>query len=67
MADVTLRGVMKVFPGGATAVATGYLGGHLSFVRGVGQGERGLEDRGDAIGAVGAMLDLDESARLIGR
>ena len=35
-------GVVWALVGGATALATGYLGGHLSFGRGVGMGHRGL-------------------------
>jgi uncharacterized membrane protein len=37
-----LRGVLWALAGGGLAWATGYLGGHLSFSRGVGTGARGL-------------------------
>jgi hypothetical protein len=38
-----LRGVGYGMLGGAGAMATGYLGGHLSFARQAGTGERGLQ------------------------
>jgi uncharacterized membrane protein len=37
-----LRGMAWALSGGAMAVVTGYLGGHLSFARAVGTGERSL-------------------------
>jgi uncharacterized membrane protein len=37
-----LRGVTMGVLGGGVAIFTGYLGGHLSFARGVGTGERGM-------------------------
>jgi uncharacterized membrane protein len=37
-----LRGMAWALTGGAMAVVTGYLGGHLSFARNVGTGERSL-------------------------
>jgi uncharacterized membrane protein len=40
--DHHVRGVLWGFVGGLGAVATGYLGGHLSFARSVGTGERGV-------------------------
>jgi hypothetical protein len=39
-----LRGAALALAGGSVAMFTGYLGGHLSFARGVGVGPRGLED-----------------------
>jgi uncharacterized membrane protein len=48
-------GVAAALAGGALAVGTGYLGGHLSFARSVGVGPRGLGEDGDA------YLDLTES------
>lgn len=39
------RGRVWALVGGALALATGYLGGHLSFGRGVGVGHRGLPRR----------------------
>ena len=36
-------GVASGLAGGALAVATGYLGGHLSFARQIGTGQRGLD------------------------
>jgi uncharacterized membrane protein len=38
-----LRGKLWGLAGGTLALGSGYLGGHLSFGRGVGQGLRGLE------------------------
>ena len=38
------RGVMMSALGGLGALGTGYLGGHLSFARGSGMGERGVID-----------------------
>jgi hypothetical protein len=37
------RGVVLGLVGGTLAWGTGYLGGHMSFARGVGVGERGLD------------------------
>jgi hypothetical protein len=39
------RGVLLALAGGAGAMITGYLGGHLSYARAVGVGPRGLDDR----------------------
>lgn len=39
------RGAALGFAGGVLASATGYLGGHLSFGRAVGVGDRGLDER----------------------
>jgi uncharacterized membrane protein len=44
--DHHVRGVLWGFAGGLGAVATGYLGGHLSFARSVGTGERGASPAG---------------------
>jgi uncharacterized membrane protein len=38
-----LRGMLWGLSGGTLAFVTGYLGGHLSFARGIGVGARGLE------------------------
>jgi hypothetical protein len=38
-----LEGKALGLTGGLLALGTGYLGGHLSFARGVGVGQRGLE------------------------
>ena len=40
-----VRGIGWALAGGAVASVTGYLGGHLSFARSVGTGERGLHLR----------------------
>ena len=50
-----IRGVMWGLAGGSLAWATGYLGGHLSFARGVGVGPRGLtsQDAGERTPAAG--------------
>jgi uncharacterized membrane protein len=37
-----LRGAVLGLTGGTLAIATGYLGGHLSFARGAGVGDRGI-------------------------
>jgi len=63
------RGVMWGLAGGSLAWMTGYLGGHLSFARGVGVGPRGI-DVGDAtsgtLAATGAdLVSLAEAARLL--
>jgi uncharacterized membrane protein len=51
--------------GGSLAVFTGYLGGHLSFGRGVGQGLRGLAiDDGSEV-RTDRVIDLVEAARLL--
>lgn len=41
-----VRGVLWAMTGGLLALGTGYLGGHLSFGRGAGIGERGFEPDG---------------------
>jgi uncharacterized membrane protein len=46
-----LRGLTMGMLGGAVAIFTGYLGGHLSFARRIGTGERGIG--ADADGAAG--------------
>ena len=40
-----LRGIGWALAGGTLAMVTGYLGGHLSFARSIGTGERGLHLR----------------------
>jgi uncharacterized membrane protein len=57
-----LRGVWWGLAGGGFAIATGYLGGHLSFGRGVGAGVRGmaLEDAGGE-----EIIDLRTAAALL--
>jgi uncharacterized membrane protein len=45
------RGVLLGLAGGSLAWATGYLGGHLSFARGVGMGARGLGPGSDGSSA----------------
>jgi hypothetical protein len=64
-------GVALAMLGGGLAWGTGYLGGHMSFARGTGVGERGLspalDDAGwEEPGADGyASVDMDEAARLL--
>ncbi len=58
------RGVLFGMAGGALAWYTGYLGGHLSFGRGVGRGLRGMDDR-DELGPPDDIVDIDEAARLL--
>jgi uncharacterized membrane protein len=64
-----LRGVGLALAGGAGAWATGYLGGHLSFARGVGVGERGLHDElpsgAHAIPHDPDLVGFSEAARLL--
>jgi hypothetical protein len=57
------RGRALALLGGSLAWATGYLGGHLSFARSVGTGERGLPGRGDAGEDV---VDITGAADLLG-
>jgi uncharacterized membrane protein len=60
-----LGGMLFGVAGGALAVAVGYLGGHLSFARGVGQGPRGLHASDEAAGAPDDVLGLDDAARVL--
>ena len=46
-----LRGVTLGMAGGAMASVTGYLGGHMSFARGAGVQDRGIDDSPDAADA----------------
>lgn len=65
-------GRMWGFAGGALAWGTGYLGGHLSFGRGAGQGTRGLsnasDEKSDEKVAAGpdVLVDFDEAADMLG-
>src|SRR5579871_3033011 len=52
-----LRGVAWGMAGGTFATAVAYLGGHLAFGRGVGQGVRGVDDAD--------LLDRDNAADLL--
>jgi uncharacterized membrane protein len=70
-----LRGVAYGLLGGTGAWATGYLGGHLSFARQAGTGERGLDDarRSAATpssaavsGSTDDLVDLTRASELIG-
>jgi uncharacterized membrane protein len=47
-----LRGIALALMGGVVASLSGYLGGHLSFARGAGQGARGLDDTATGPGQV---------------
>ena len=42
-----MKGVILAMLGGCGALVTGYLGGHLSFARHVGSGERGMSLDGE--------------------
>lgn len=42
--DAHLRGVVLGLAGGALSIGTAYLGGHMSYARPAGTGERGLDD-----------------------
>lgn len=57
------RGRALALLGGSLAWATGYLGGHLSFARGIGVGERGMStgDNDDK-----DVLDISGAAELLG-
>ncbi len=57
------RGVAWGLAGGTLAWATGYLGGHLSFGRGVGHGLRGLARPGHVDDV--ELLDRDGASRLL--
>jgi uncharacterized membrane protein len=69
-----LRGVGLGLAGGMGAWVTGYLGGHLSFARRAGTGERGMDlERGVAAKGDGAasgrgddLVDLTRASELIG-
>jgi uncharacterized membrane protein len=54
-----LTGVALGLAGGVLAVGTGYLGGHLSFGRGAGIGERGLS--ADAVSSTAERLETPEA------
>lgn len=56
-----VRGVALAMAGGSGAWITGYLGGHLSFARQVGTGQRGMDIDGD-VSADGMPTDDVESA-----
>jgi uncharacterized membrane protein len=59
------RGVALAMAGGSCAWVTGYLGGHLSFARQVGTGERGMDIEGDReVGRFHTGTDDVESALL---
>ena len=60
------RGRALALLAGSLAWATGYLGGHLSFARGIGTGERGLAGGGDAAEAPEDVLDIGGAAELLG-
>ncbi len=60
------RGMLYAAAGGALAVYTGYLGGHLSFGRGVGNGLRGMDDRMLGSGSSDdSVIDIDQAAQLL--
>lgn len=50
-----IRGVVYGLTGGVLALATGYVGGHLSLVLGAGRGRRGTWKPGAALPAVPAL------------
>jgi uncharacterized membrane protein len=59
------RGVALGLVGGGLGWLTGYLGGHLSFARGAGQGERGLA-LDDGSHADGGLVDLRAASEILG-
>jgi uncharacterized membrane protein len=64
------RGVMLPLLGGTLAWATGYLGGHMSFARGTGVGERGVPASSagpDNVFTADAatLLDIDGAAEVL--
>jgi uncharacterized membrane protein len=69
-----LRGMTWGFAGGGAALLGGYLGGHLSFGKGIGVGPRGseaerhAENGGDAgrAPATQGVVDLDEASMILG-
>jgi len=64
-------GVASAMLGGAMAWVTGYLGGHMSFARGAGSGERGLTLSPGSQGTVATgvdestTVDIEGAARLL--
>jgi uncharacterized membrane protein len=50
-----LTGVVYGMAGGLVAWGTGYLGGHMSFARGVGTGERGLHQEESTLRRMGGL------------
>jgi uncharacterized membrane protein len=66
-----LRGVVLGMVGGVLAAGTGYLGGHMSFARGTGVGERGLTPQPSAADAdeslvdVAALIDIGAAAAML--
>jgi uncharacterized membrane protein len=59
-----LVGVALGLSGGVLAVGTGYLGGHLSFARGVGTGSRRRAERDE--GQEDVMATLDAGGSVVG-
>jgi uncharacterized membrane protein len=65
------RGVMLSMLGGTFAWVTGYLGGHMSFARGTGVGERGVpigssvEPDNASTADVVELLDIDGAAKVL--
>ncbi|MFN0091835.1 MAG: DUF2231 domain-containing protein [Acidimicrobiales bacterium] len=57
-----LRGVALSLGGAALAAASGHLGGHLSYARGVGVGPRGLDERGPLAPAPEPGANVGEAA-----
>lgn len=60
-----VRGALWAMTGGLLALGTGYLGGHLSFGRGVGVGERGFETDGHGEVVEEQLLGAPEAASLL--
>jgi len=61
-----LRGVALGLLGGVTAIGTGYLGGHLSFTRGVGVRFRSHSRPGDSALAAQVSAVLDAGGTAVG-
>jgi uncharacterized membrane protein len=53
------RGIALGLAGGSAAMFTGFLGGHLSFGRGVGTGERGMREPDSAPAEAGPLIDQE--------
>jgi uncharacterized membrane protein len=60
-----LRGKVFGMVGGVLAYGTGFLGGHLSFGRGVGHGTRGSMDRTPLEAPIEDIEDVAEAAALL--
>lgn len=63
-----VRGKVLGLLGGTLALGTGYLGGHMSFAQGVGQGARGLRSEGTSTSQTAGdeLVDLRGASQRLG-